>query len=233
MNTLLPSKSKDKQNKILIEVGDEILAAIASIADAAQQTLGESSFGLSATALANRSNMMVGVGKPEKFIHAKNASLRDALRRLLLEPCIARVEVEWKNEARPNQTFYLARLSAAGLNGAVRGAHFMTSLDDLGHLAEYDHRGEIATIMVRGRERTARILKRTVLEPRPRMFCRLGRFDLQFRGGSFAIWPTSWPTAPDAEETTTVSPGRGRPTSRRPKSAVSPGMPSHDSELSI
>jgi hypothetical protein len=158
-------KSTDKQNEILIGVGDEILDALTSIAGAARQTLEEGSFGLSATALVNRSNMMVGVGKPEKFIHVENADLRDALRRLLLEPCIARVEVEWKNEARPNQTFYLARLSAAGLNGAVSGGHFMTSLDDLGHLAEYEA-GETATIMVRGRERTARILKRTVLEPR-------------------------------------------------------------------
>jgi hypothetical protein len=32
-----------------------------------------------------------------------------------------------------------------------------------------------------------------------------------------AIWPTNWPTAPDAADTTTVSPGRGRPTSSRPK----------------
>jgi flagellar biosynthesis GTPase FlhF len=114
---------------------------------------------------SNRSNPMVGVGKAEKFIHAQNADRRDALRRLLLVPFIARIEVEWENETRRNQTFYLARLSAAGLNGAVSGAHFMTSLDDLGHLAEYEA-GETATIIVRGRERTARILKRTVLEPR-------------------------------------------------------------------
>ena len=32
-----------------------------------------------------------------------------------------------------------------------------------------------------------------------------------------AIWPTTWPTAPEAAETTTVSPGLGWPTSSRPK----------------
>ena len=32
-----------------------------------------------------------------------------------------------------------------------------------------------------------------------------------------AIWPTVWPTAPAAPETTTVSPAFGWPTSIRPK----------------
>src|SRR3954470_1288956 len=49
----------------------------------------------------------------------------------------------------------------------------------------------------------------------------------------FASWPTTCPTAPDAAETTTVSPGFGRPISSRPKYAVRPGMPSHESELWI
>ena len=33
----------------------------------------------------------------------------------------------------------------------------------------------------------------------------------------FAIWAAAEPVAPAAPETTTVSPGFGRPTSRRPK----------------
>ena len=40
-----------------------------------------------------------------------------------------------------------------------------------------------------------------------------------------AIWPTTWPTAPAAAETTTVSPATGRPISSSPKYAVIPGMP--------
>lgn len=158
-------QSSNRKSEIVIRVGEEILSALASIADGARQALGDRSFGLSADSIVNRSNMMVGVGKPERFIHAHNTDLRAALRRLLLEPCIARVEVEWKNEGRPPQTLYFARLSAAGLNGAVKGAHFMTSLDDLGHLAEHEA-GDTVTLDVRGRERTAHILKRTVWSPR-------------------------------------------------------------------
>src|SRR5713101_3527455 len=40
-----------------------------------------------------------------------------------------------------------------------------------------------------------------------------------------ASWPTIDPTAPDAAETTTVSPGFGWPMSSRPTYAVKPGMP--------
>ncbi len=48
-----------------------------------------------------------------------------------------------------------------------------------------------------------------------------------------AIWPTTEPTAPAAPETTTVSPACGRQISRRPKYAVSPGMPSTPSAVEI
>ena len=43
---------------------------------------------------------------------------------------------------------------------------------------------------------------------------------------SCAICPTTWPTAPEAAETTTVSPALGWPISSSPTQAVSPGMPS-------
>src|SRR5206468_1946827 len=41
----------------------------------------------------------------------------------------------------------------------------------------------------------------------------------------FAICPTALPTAPEAADTTTVSPLFGSPMSRRPMYAVRPGMP--------
>lgn len=158
-------ESSDEKREIVLKVGKEILTALTSIADGARSNLESRPFGLSIDGILNRSNTMVGVGNPERFAHAQNAGLREALRRLLLEPCIARIEVEWKKEARPPQTLYFARLSAAGLNDAVKGAHFVTSLDDLGHLAEHEA-GETVTLDVRNRERTARILKRTVWSPR-------------------------------------------------------------------
>lgn len=47
------------------------------------------------------SNMMVGDTNPEKTIHAKNSEERAALRRLLDEPLVARVDVDWSPEGRP------------------------------------------------------------------------------------------------------------------------------------
>jgi NADPH-dependent curcumin reductase len=49
----------------------------------------------------------------------------------------------------------------------------------------------------------------------------------------FASWPTVWPTAPAAPDTTTVSPGFGSPTSSRPKYAVMPGMTAYIAILDI
>jgi hypothetical protein len=42
---------------------------------------------------------------------------------------------------------------------------------------------------------------------------------------SFASWPTTLPTAPEAAVTTTVSPAFGAQMSFRPTQAVTPGMP--------
>ena len=44
-----------------------------------------------------------------------------------------------------------------------------------------------------------------------------------------ASWPTTEPTAPEAADTTTVSPALGLPIFIRPHHAVMPGMPSTDS----
>ena len=48
---------------------------------------------------------------------------------------------------------------------------------------------------------------------------------------SLASWPTTEPTAPEAADTTTVSPALGLPISIRPHQAVMPGMPSTESAV--
>jgi hypothetical protein len=108
--------------------------------------------------------MMVGDAKPERFLHSLNTEQRDHLRRLLLEPFVARVEVDWE-DGRAVQTLYFARRSAAGLTRAIKGAQFISSGAQLGHLAEYEV-GDTASLELNGRERTARILRRAVVEPK-------------------------------------------------------------------
>ena len=83
------------KEQTLNSVGEEILSALTTIAQAAQRALSVARTGISSTALANPSNAMVGEDKAEKQIYAMNSAQRENLRRLLREPFVARVEVDW------------------------------------------------------------------------------------------------------------------------------------------
>jgi hypothetical protein len=159
------TSSDDDARKVLSDVGEEILTALTAVVRAAHQALSHAPGGMSRTALVNPSNTMVGDCAPEKFSRAKYTEDRQNLRRLLLEPFVARVEVDWGPSARRSvQTLYFPRRSAVGMLDAIRGANFVTSGAALGRLAEYEA-GETAYIEVPGGEREGRILKRTVLTP--------------------------------------------------------------------
>ena len=157
-----PSKSDDDPKPILNEVGEQILAAVESVARSAQSALAEGPSGVSRDSLIRPSNMMVGDANPEKTIHAKNAEERAALRRLLDEPLVARVDVDWSKEGGSVQTIYFPRRWTGGIS--VPGVQFVSSYAALGQLAEYEA-GETATIDVNGQTRTARILKQVLLVP--------------------------------------------------------------------
>lgn len=87
-------KLRDDQEQTLNDVGMEILAALATVAQAAQEALSDAPAGISTMALANPSNTMVGEGKAERNINAINSTIRENLRRLQREPFVARVEVD-------------------------------------------------------------------------------------------------------------------------------------------
>ncbi len=166
----MPSKSAKKslgsdqsRDRALNQVGEEILTALGTVAEAARSTLAGGS-GISTSALVNPSNLMVGESKPERLMFAQNSELRAQLRLLLTEPFVARVEVDWASEGGRVETFYFPRRSTAGL-GPIGGAHFVSSGAALGRLAEYEA-GEVAQVPVGKRERKGRILKRTVIDPR-------------------------------------------------------------------
>jgi hypothetical protein len=88
------------------------------------------------------------------------------LRRLLIEPFVARVEVEWVSD-RGLVTYYFPRRSAAGMTNVIKDAYFVAQGMALGALAEHEA-GEIAHIHVGGRDREGRILKWTVIDPMQR-----------------------------------------------------------------
>jgi hypothetical protein len=111
--------SGDDQKQCLSDVGEEILAALSVVVQAAQQALSGGSSGISAAALLRPSNLMVGEAHAERFIVAQNAEQRASLRRVLSDPFVARVEVDWGTGGKQSvQTIYFARRSAAGLTNA-------------------------------------------------------------------------------------------------------------------
>jgi hypothetical protein len=129
------SKSKEDRQQVVYDVGEEILTALQAVFLTAQRALAYAPSGTTVT-LANPSNMMVGEAKAERFDHARHSEVREQLRRLLIEPFVARVEVEWESEGeRSLETIYFPRRSAAGLTTAVKGALFVTSDAALGALA--------------------------------------------------------------------------------------------------
>jgi UvrD-like helicase C-terminal domain len=134
-----------------------------AISDAARQEISSRSGGSPQAALATPSKLMVGDAKPERFLRAMDAEARAELARLLVDPFVARVEVEWLASGA-RQTYYFARRSAVGLTRAVKNASFVASGAALGALAEHEA-GETATIEINGTERRGRVLKRTVLSP--------------------------------------------------------------------
>src|ERR1700683_778721 len=158
-------KLGDDQRQILSDVGEAILTALTTVSQAAQHALSEAHAGIPTTMLANPSNTMVGAGKAERNIDAINSTNRENLRRLLREPFVARVEVEWAGEgAQSPQTYYFSRPSAAGLMGTIRDAQLVTSAAALGRLAEYEA-GDSALVEIGGRRRGGHVLKRTVFHP--------------------------------------------------------------------
>ncbi|MEH2565219.1 hypothetical protein V1289_004846 [Bradyrhizobium sp. AZCC 2289] len=152
--------------KVLADLGEEILAALHTISDAAHDALAYGRIGPSPETLLRQSNMMVGDAKPERFIGATVSEAKEALRRLSSDPFVARVEIDWnEGSGGRRETYYLARGSTCGFLTKIPKANFITSLSDLGAIAEFDA-GEIADITVNGRERKGRILKKTVLSPK-------------------------------------------------------------------
>jgi len=157
--------SGKEQEQTINDVAEAILAALKIVAQTAQGGLSESPRGISTMALANPSNTMVGDGKAERNIEASRSADREHLRRLVREPFVARVEVDWGREGV--QTFYFSRPSAAGLPNAISGARLVTSAAPLGRLAEYEA-GDTAIVRLPERQRMGRILKRAVFHPAQR-----------------------------------------------------------------
>ena len=158
----------DSQEKILHYVGEEILASLGAVAHAAQRALSNDTFDTPTINLANPTNTMVGEDKAQRKYRELHSDVGAALRRLVREPFVARVEVQWDADGgKPVQTFYFSRPSAAYISPEIGGrilGTLGTLAAPLGRLAEFEA-GEDVDLEIRGQEKHARILRRTVLLP--------------------------------------------------------------------
>ncbi len=149
---------EDEIEQILNSVGEQIFTDLAAVAEAAKEDLSGSAQPLGNT-LVRPTNTMVGQARPERNITEINSAVRDDLRRLLREPFVARVEVDWGQEGKP-ETYYFSRPSVAGMARALPNAKLVTSRAALGHLAEHEA-GE--SVAINGRE--GYIVSRSVFSP--------------------------------------------------------------------
>jgi hypothetical protein len=156
------SAADEELEQIVTDIGEQILDALRTVGQAAQTELSGATR-ISTDTLVRPTNSMVGPARPETSLGAIKTAVRDELRRLIREPFVARVEVDWDGSGKQTETFYFSRPSVAGLGRALTDAKLVTSRADLGRLAEHEA-GD--TAIVKGR--AGLLVNRAVFSPTSR-----------------------------------------------------------------
>jgi hypothetical protein len=139
------------QEGVLTTIAEEILDAFSSISEAARLALNQPQ---------GRVDELLPV-EGQKFLFKVHSDVRDSLERLLREPAIARVVVDWQ-ENGPQETIYVSRGSGGG--SATPNARLVSYLAPLGRLAELSA-GETEEIVLPKARRSASIRERCLLHP--------------------------------------------------------------------
>lgn len=145
-----------EQRKQLVELGEELLAALVAVSDAAVSQLRSTS----TTASVFQSE------KATRNLFAIQTEVRQSLQRLRQEPMVARVLVEWQGtEEAVEEVIYVCRASAAGLSSALQSGRLASYRAPLGRLAELSVGDHEVIELSRGNEREAHILERATFQP--------------------------------------------------------------------
>lgn len=145
-----------EQRKKLVEFGEELLAALVAVSDAAVSQLRSTS----TTASVFQSE------KATRNLFAIQTEVRQSLQRLRQEPMVARVLVEWQGtEEAVEEVIYVCRASAAGLSSALQSGRLASYRAPLGRLAELSVGDHEVIELSRGNEREAHILERATFQP--------------------------------------------------------------------
>jgi hypothetical protein len=158
----------EPQKRRLADTGEQVLAALGTVAAAVQLKLSEEAPVGGGNVLAGSQNPMVGKLKAPVRLAAIRGAEREHLERLHREPFVARVVVEWgSGHEAGEQTFYVTRASAAGIGNVAPPAKLVTYVAALGRLAELSP-DDTATIPIDGVPREVRIRERVRLRPENR-----------------------------------------------------------------
>lgn len=144
----------DEQGAHIAQIGVWLLSALEEIVRWADMQLNRDPPGIDST-LPETARLSIARSLAEG---------RQSVELLRREPAIARLVVEWQQPSQENTTFLVCRGAAAGAP-AIDGVLLASYRSPVGRLAEHEP-GELATVRLRGTERTARITERQQWRPR-------------------------------------------------------------------
>lgn len=146
-----PTNLSDEQHNHIEKVGRLLLRALDEVAQWADAQL-------------QQEQRVDGPNETARIsISASLAEVRQGVELLRREPAIARVAVQWQQPSQESMTFLVCRGAAAGAP-TVEGLPVASYRAPIGQLAEYEP-GEMATIRIRGEERTGKIIERQKWSP--------------------------------------------------------------------
>jgi hypothetical protein len=146
-------------------VARQILDALESASDAAQQSLSAIQSPDVARFMAVNTNTMVhGLSATTRRFSAGEAETRMILELLINEPFVARVTVSWEDESDHRKTIYVARTSSPGFSRPNQGARVVNYRAAFGRLAEAKA-GDRVTLQTPGGTRKAFVHERVPLRP--------------------------------------------------------------------
>ena len=154
------------QRDYLSDISRTLLSSLDKIAELARLKLTESHPISPTDVLATGLNPLRG-GLSARLnliaIHLKDEAY---LKRLEMEPFIARIVVQWDDEEPPRkETLYITRASAAGIADEIPGIRLATYAATLGRLAEFKA-GDSTTLEINRREREVSIIERVAISPK-------------------------------------------------------------------
>lgn len=156
----------NEQRDYLSDVSRTLLTALNKIAELARLKLTESHPISPADVLADAPNPLRG--GPSARLNLIAVHLKDEayLKRLEIEPFVARIVVQWDDEEPPRkETLFITRASAAGIADEIPGIRLATYAATLGRLAEFKA-GDRTTLDIRSRKRDVSIIERVTISPR-------------------------------------------------------------------